>query len=448
LERKRGTSTRSGTAGSAAISPTIHPGQTSRLVTRSPIYYGWIILAAAMVGRVMTSPGQTYSVSIFIEHFISDLGLSRSLVSTLYTIGTLTASLALPYVGRQIDRRGPRVMVGIVAALLAVACVYMGLVQNAIMLGIGFVLIRLLGQGSLEMVSTNTVNRWWVRRRGTVLGIAGVSFALLGSGLFPSLIHTLIRNFGWRTSYMLLGLLVASVMLPVGLVFFRRQPEDFGLLPDGAQIEPGATPTAPVVVEEHWTSAEAVRTRAFWVISLGLASIAMLSTGLIFHAVSIFQDGGLSAEVAAVAFVPLSLTSALVTLGSGVLVDRVPVRHLLCGALFFQAISLLVAPHLQAGPMVLMYGILVGITLGLQATVSSTVWAMYFGRQHLGSITGIASLVMIAGSALGPMPMGIARDLLGSYTLTLSVAAALPMILGILALTIRRPQRQKDAETA
>ena len=82
-----------------------------RFVTKWPVYYGWIILAAAVVGLIMTSPGQTYSVSIFIERFITDLGISRSVVSTLYMVGTLTASFALPFVGRQLDKRGPQIVV-------------------------------------------------------------------------------------------------------------------------------------------------------------------------------------------------------------------------------------------------------------------------------------------------------------------------------------------------
>ena len=87
------------------------------------------------------------------------------------------------------------------------------------------------------------------------------------------------------------------------------------------------------------------------------------------------------------------------------------------------------------------YGIILGITGSLQLTVSTVVWAKYFGRRHLGSITGVASLVSIAGSALGPMPMGIARDAFGSYNLALTVAAALPLVLCIVVLFTRRPHR-------
>ena len=418
--------------------------QPGRIVAWSPVYYGWIILIAAGIGRVMTSPGQTYSVSIYLEHFIRDLDISRSLVSTLYTLGTLTGSLALPFVGRQIDRRGPRAMVGLITALFAIACVYMGFVQNAVMLGIGFVLIRMLGQGSLGLVCTNVVNRWWVRRRGTILGLLGMGASILGTGSFPSLINVLNERFGWRTSYVLLGLMVALVMLPVGLIFFRRQPEDYGLLPDG--VKASLSSARPELDKEvHWTRREALHTSAFWIISLAGACISMLGTGLHFHMVSIFEDAGLSAGAAAAAFMPLAVTGAVVRLASGVLVDRVPVRYLLSAALVGLAASLLMAPRLQGTSSALAYGIALGATGSLQLTVGQVVWAKYYGRRHLGSVTGVAMLVSIAGSALGPMPMGIARDLMGSYLPALTVSAVLPLILAVVALYAHPPQRGHPA---
>ena len=79
--------------------------ERSRLVEKSPVYYGWVILVVGTLGMIMSSPGQTYSVSIFIEQFIEELGLSRTLVSTLYSVGTITGSLALPAIGRQVDKR-------------------------------------------------------------------------------------------------------------------------------------------------------------------------------------------------------------------------------------------------------------------------------------------------------------------------------------------------------
>jgi sugar phosphate permease len=217
-------------------------------------------------------------------------------------------------------------------------------------------------------------------------------------------------------------------------------------LPDGAKAgPPKLSSSKQSVLEEHWTSSEAVRTPAFWIVGMGLASMSMLSTGLQFHMVSIFEDGGLSASAAAAAFGSIALTSAVVRIVSGIIVDRVPVRFLLFAALVGQVASLVMAPRLHDAPTALSYGVVLGITNSLALTVSAVVWAKYFGRRHLGSISGIASLVLVGGSALGPMPMGIARDLLGSYDTVLTAASALPLLLAVAVLSVRRPRRDSEA---
>ncbi len=425
----------------------------SALVNRTPFFYGWVILVIATFGSIMTSPGQTFAVSIFIEHFIRDLGISRSLVSTLYTIGTLCGSLALPLVGRQFDRRGARTLMTVIALLFGLACLYMGYVQNALMLGIGFVLIRMLGQGSLGMVSTNVINQWWVRHRGPVLGLSGTAMALIGVGGAPNLINWLIPLVGWRTTYMLLGALLLLVMTPLAWIFTRNRPEDHGLLPDGAQtsaahsgqsiglgtvVVQGAVPVA----EENWTRAEAMRTPIFWVFMVGLASLSMLGTGLMFHIVSIFSDNTMSPTLAAAVYVPIAFTTAITNLGSGFLVDRLRLRVLMALALVLQVVSLWMVSSLSSLFLAMTFGVVLGATNGLQRTVSTVAWAKYYGRLHLGSITGVTTTVLVASSALGPMPMGIARDLLGSYGTTLKLLAILPLVLAVATLFVDRPEKR------
>lgn len=416
------------------------------LIQKSPIFYGWVIFVVGTIGLTMTSPGQTYAVSIFIEHFINDLNLSRSLVSTLYTVGTLTGSFALPFVGRQIDRRGPRVMVLLISIAFGLACIYMGFVQNAIMLGLGFVAIRMLGQGSLSVVSQNVINQWWVRRRGLVMGLAGLFFALLGLGLFPNLINWLIPIYSWRTTYMILGALLLLFMAPLGALFFRDQPERYGLKPDGFseqdEVEKVAT-AVPILslLEEEWTVSDVVRTGAFWNISLGTAAIAMLSTGLFFHMISIFDDNQLSASVAASVYVPIAVTTALVNLVGGFLMDRVAPRFLLATALFLQAICLWMVQFLTGVEVAFLYGMVLGATSGLSRIVSSVIWADYFGRRHLGAITGLATPIGVAGTAFGPLLFGVGRDVMGTYNTVLILSAIAPLLLGIAALFLRKPQK-------
>ena len=273
------------------ITPT-HQAKLSApdMVSRTPIYYGWVILVVATFGMIMSSPGQTYAISIFIERFIEELGISRSLVSTLYTVGTLISSFTLPWIGRQIDNRGARFMMFVTAILFGIACIYMGFIRNAVMLGIGFLLLRMLGQGSLSLVCSNVINQWWVQKRGPLLGISGVVSAMLGLGGVPILIHYLIPIFGWRTTYMLLGLALLVVLAPISYFFVRNRPEDHGLLPDGFKAVQHETtntegivkPASHPVAEENWTRAEAMRTPIFWVFLLGLSSISLLGTGLTF----------------------------------------------------------------------------------------------------------------------------------------------------------------------
>lgn len=191
------------------------PVKQSRLIAASPVYYGWVVLIAGTLGMLMTTPGQTVGVSVFLDKIIADLGLSRSVVSLLYMLGTLGGSFSLPFVGRFIDRRRPRGAVIAIASLFALACVGMGFVQGLVTLGFGFIAIRGLGQGSLGLVSTNAINLWFVQRRGLALSLSGIGFAV-GIGVFPLLIEFLITRWGWRLAYMILGGLVAVTILPIG----------------------------------------------------------------------------------------------------------------------------------------------------------------------------------------------------------------------------------------
>ena len=313
------------------------------------------------------------------------------------------------------------------------------------MLGLGFIALRMLGQGSLGLGCTNLINQWWVRRRGMVMGISGMAGSLISLGGFPNLVNWLLPIYGWRSTYILLGIILTFVMAPVAFIFFRNHPEDYGLQPDGGESRTfrfrkrRQTPTG--WTEVHWTLGEAMCTSVFWILVASLSAISMLSTGLFFHMVSIFTDNGLTPNLAAAVFVPIAVTTAIVNWGSGLLVDRVPLRILLAIGLFFQALSLLMACSLSDITLVLVFGVVLGISSGLIRILGSVIWAVYFGRHHLGSITGFTSMMTITGSALGPMPLGIGRDLLGSYNLALMISAAIPILLGILGLFIEDPAR-------
>ena len=348
----------------------------------------------------------------------------------MYTLGTLAASFGLPFVGRFIDRRGPRLAVGIIAALFALACVWMGFVSNLVMLFFGFLLIRGLGQGSLSLVSLYIVNVWFVRRRGLAVGITGIGFAM-ATAFFPILIESLITQFGWRTAYMLLGLLVAVTILPLGTLLFRGHPERFGLQPDSSRV------TDETVRETNLTLAEARRTATFWLFVAGSVCVAALSTGLVFHHYSIMAEGGLDRLEAATVFLALGFIVAGANFTTGVLVDRVPPRFLLSVAMGGMTAALLMATHVTGRPTILLYGALLGLTQGMNGALSASVYAYYFGRAHIGSIKGFATTLSVAGTAFGPFLFALGFERAGNYAPVLLASAVVPVLIGVGALFLR-----------
>lgn len=422
----------------------------SRMIDQFPGNYGWIVLIVGTIGVIMSSPGQTYSVSIFLEHIREDLAINRTTISLMYTIGTVTGSFALPFVGRLLDVRGPRIMMMVVAVLFGIACTYMGFVQSAFMLAIGFVGIRMLGQGSTTLISRQMINIWWVDRRGTILGISMFAAAVLGPGLFPILINWLIPQFGWRTAYPILGGMVVAIMLPVAYLFYRSRPETYGLLPDGKgkistlaeQAIAEANPKKlkeTLIDEENWTLKQVTSTWTFWLILLALVSFDMLGTGISFHVVSIFTDNGLSADLAAAYFFPMSIITAIIALGGGVLIDRIPAKYMLSLGLFIQCASFLVATVMATPAMALLFVSLRGLNGGLARTLSTVLWPKYYGRDNIGAITGVATTFGVIGSGLGPLIYGFGRDMSTSYTPSLLITALMPFTLGIMVLFLKKP---------
>lgn len=399
---------------------------------KTPFYYGWVIVFIAALSHFFSGPGQTFSNAIFIDAYIEEFGWSRSTVSAIYSAATLLAGLLLFVVGRFVDRLGSRLMAVVVSLLLGMSAVYNGFVFNAWMLFFGFFLVRLFGQGSMTLIPNALVPQWFIERRGRALSIAAIG-GMTGSALLPIINVWLLDAFGWRASWQILGMSVILLYTPVAWLLIRNRPEEMGLVPDGVQKSP--VPSGKMRAsrpEEDWTFQEAKATRSFWLLLFVVMIPALVNTGITFHMVSIFSMNGLGPTTAATVLSLMALVSFPVTFLAGYLVDRFPVQWMLMFAFFGQFLVICLLMWVDSVGVAIGFGVLWGTMSAFERISLNMVWPTYFGRLHLGRITGISMSAMVVGSALGPLPFGIFFDWFGGYQEILGILLILPM-LGLVA---------------
>ncbi len=198
------------------------------IVRRVPFFYGWFVLSVSTLAMFISGPGQTYSVSIFVDPIIKQFGWSRTLVSGLYTGGSLTAGVLMVLVGRLLDRYGARIMIVISGILFGLAALWMSTVDSPLKLYAGFAAIRTLGQGSLSLIPTTLIALWFIRLRGRVTAV-GVLGGAISAAVFPILIHNLITNMDWQAAWRVLAFIIWGGLLIPAVFLIRRSPESVGL---------------------------------------------------------------------------------------------------------------------------------------------------------------------------------------------------------------------------
>ena len=429
-------------------------------VTSFPFFYGWVIVAVAGLTHFTAAPGQTYVISIFLEPMIEDMEWSRTIFSSLYTVGSMTAALFMVGVGRALDRFGARRTLVILCFFMGLATFWMSSVDAMWELFIGFALLRTIGLGSFGLVATTMISTWFIRLRGRATAIASLGGAT-SMAAFPVLVHILIEYFEWRQTWVVLGILVWTLLLLPALVFIRRSPEDVGILPDGngeyvtADVDSlgktlacrGRNISEGVEVpsgEVHFSLGEAMRTRSLWMLVFSSVAQPLIMTGLMFHHVSILGTKGLSPGLAAASmglFGPLMLFSNLVC---GYLADRIANRILLTAGQAILIISMLWLVTTNSAWEAVVYIVLSSLSVGLIGTTGTVIWANYFGRKHLGSIRGFATTVMVGFSALGALPFGILYDRSGSYDSAILVLLVLPVIACVSSFLAFPPQKSSS----
>lgn len=393
------------------------------------------MVGLSAVAMALTAPGQTAGVSVLIDPMIAELDVGRTQISTAYLTGTLLGACAMPALGRAVDRWGPRAVMALVGLCFGGVLLGLSAVSGVVGLTAGFVGIRMAGQGALTLVATTTVAYWFDRRRGLALGLTG-ALGTAGISFAPVLIGRLVSTTGWREAWAVQGLVVWAVVIPVALLGIRNRPADLGQQVDGAAAPAdGALPDEPAGPPPR----EVLRTGMFWAIAGCLAASSMLVTGLNFHQVGLLGERGLSPVAAAANFLPQTGAALLGGFAAGALLDRVPPKAVLCGAMAVLAGAVLSVRFVEPGWSALAFGFLLGGSGGILRSVESAAFPRYFGTAHLGAIRGSAHTVTVGASAFGPLAVSYGRDLTGAYTPALLALAALPAVAVVLVLLVREP---------
>jgi MFS family permease len=397
-------------------------------------FYGWRIVVFAAIALALTGPGQTYGVSVFVDPMIEDLGISRTQMTTAYLIGTLVGALALPWIGQAIDRFGVRRTMAIIGALFGGLLIGMSLVSNIVGLTAGFIGIRMMGQGALNLTATTAVALWFTRKRGLAMGIVTAAGGV-GMTLIPLLGERLIADMGWRNAWLIEGLAVWAIVLPIALLGIRNRPSDVGQYVDGDK----ATDAPPA---EVWgvTRKEALRSSFFWLVTAAVATISTITTAVVFHQIDLLGSRGLTPTEAAANFLPQTVATLIATLGIGALADRVSPRIVLVTSMGMMAGGLLLATAVTPGLLAIAFGMLIGASGGAMRVVEATELPRYFGTLHIGAIRGVVTSVGIAGAAVGPVLFSLGRDVTGNYTAVLLASVAIPVVVALGALIVRLPR--------
>ncbi|WP_201317802.1 MFS transporter [Paenibacillus sp. EPM92] len=407
---------------------------------QTTIYYGWYIVLISGWAIFFSGPGQAYSNAVFIESYMAQFHMDRTTVSSIYSLATMIAGILLFGVGKLTDRYGHRVMMTWTAVLLGLACLWNSFAAGTVTLFIGFLMIRLFGQGSMFLIPNTLVSQWFVKRRGRALSFAGLG-GLLGAAVFPPVNNWLIEAYSWQTAWRVLGAAILCCFAPAAFYWVRNKPEDVGLLPDHASSDSDQESSHSSAGEDSWTLSEAMRTRAFWFILVCTAIPAMVYGGITIQIFSILNEHKIDRMTTAfiLSFVPL--ISFICSLFAGFIVERVRV-HTMLGLTF--GLNMLTPALLitaQSETMIYLFAMIWGAGQGLVNAPLSVIWANYFGRKHLAKINSVTTTAMVFGSALGPIQLGWAYDHIGNYNPILWMMVIFWAIGALLAFSAPPPAR-------
>ncbi len=400
-------------------------------------FYGHIVTAAGFTIWFIGWGAFTPSFSVFLKPLVAEFGWSRADASLAYSLSFLTQAGFAVIMGWLTDKLGPRFVIAVLGSALGVCYLLLSRVTALWQFQLTYALLGGIGMSTLTVPVMVTISRWYVRRRGTMIGIVQAGGGA-GGLVFPPLAGYLILSFGWRTGYVVYGVITVVGLIGAGLLL-RRDPAVMGQHPDGLRE---ATLVAPEASGQSSESSGlsfrmAWATGQFWIIAGCYAVFGFCRSTFVAHTPSHVQDLGFSLLDGANVLAIIWGASSFGRLGMGRLIDYMGNRITFIGSFCMTTISLLLALFARDLWMLYAFGLLFGLAWGNQAVLRFSVASEAFGLASLGLIVGVLGVAESGAATVGAYYAGYVFDRMGHYQLVFWTGIGMSLVGALLALMLR-----------
>ena len=419
------------------------------------LFYGWWLAVIGAVIMVIGTVPLFQALSLWLPVLSQSFGWTPLQLSWAFTLTRVEGTVMGPIAGWGVDKLGPRKMVVIGLAIFAVGFFLFSRTTNLWTFYLSFVVVS-LGAGLGSWLPANTaLNNWFRLRRSTAMSIPMLGFGLGGVVIVPLMAWTMgwdtktameiPGRLGWQNTALVVGAIGLVASVPLSLMV-RNRPEDYGQHPDG--VDPanavGAGPRHSAnggTVAPDYTWQEAVRTRAFWLITMGHSSSSIIIISVMFYLGLLMVERGFSlGQIGTVISVQTAVSTAFILVG-GIIGDRIPIRLAIFAFSLLQSIAMVILLIAETLPMFYLFTILMGIGFGGRTPLTTAIRGVYFGRSNFARITGISMIPMnIMFIAVVPYVAWMQEYITGSYTLPLATIAAVSAVGSVMFLMMGNPR--------
>ena len=410
------------------------------------IFYGWYMVGACSAMQFVQSTLLLQSFGAYFAVLLDDRGWSKTELSGAAALRQFETAILGPLLGWLIDRFGPQWVVRAGVVIFGAGFLLLSYV-NSLLAFYGAFIVIALGASLCGFFPLNVaLIHWFERYRARAISMTEFGFGLGGIAL--PVVAWALATWGWRATAFASGIIILAVCLPLSFVI-RRRPEDIGEVMDGirsrSQVPISDFEEESKETTRDFTAREALRTPAFWLLSLGHGFAMFAVTSVSTHAITHMKEGlGYTIEAASFAIL-LQTLAQLGGVGLGVWIGDRFDKRILCALCMLGHMSGLLFLTYATGPaMIVAYAILHGTAWGLRGPFMSVIRADYFGRSAIGMILGLSSMIVVIGQIGGPMTAGILADMTGDYRVgftTLALLAGLGSAFFLLAKRPARPMR-------